>query len=268
MKFMIRRWSAARGAAIAAIAAVGRRRIARAASERVQAKQGEAMKRSIFRVPPLALAALALIACAHPPVAKAPVPALKDVVAADTASSAPYRPGTLAEHPELTPEEIGRRFLALIDSLKSFDELSGERVQKVMRLSLTRLSEKDEGFLTMTLPDSAWRYSFSYGIDPKYRRYTNAVLEFINENERINRGLLEDMEVVCGLDFNAYEAALTGMGFKNEHASYGELGQLLALQYVRNDVRVQIMPRREANAPDTKLNHACVESISIHPLDS
>ncbi|MFD0320406.1 hypothetical protein [Lysobacter gummosus] len=43
----------------------------------------------------------------------------------NTASPAPYRPSTLAEHPELTPEEIGRRFLALIDSLKSFDELSG-----------------------------------------------------------------------------------------------------------------------------------------------
>jgi hypothetical protein len=185
----------------------------------------------------------------------------------NTASPAPYQPSTLTEHPELTPEEIGRRFLKFIDSLKAFDELSGKRVDEVMRLPLTRLSEKDEGFLTMTLSDSAWRYSFGYGINPKYRLLTNAVLEFHNEKERANVQLVEDMGPVCGLDFNSYETALTNMGFKNEHASYGELGQLLALQYVRNDVRVQIIPRREANTPDTKLSHACVSSISIHPLD-
>jgi hypothetical protein len=259
---MIRRWSAARGAAIAA---VGRRRIARAASERVQAKQGEAMKRSIFRVPPLALAALALIACAHPPVAKAPVPALKDVVAADTASPAPYRPGTLAEHPELTPEEIGRRFLALIDSLKSFDELSGERVQTVMRLPLTRPSEKNEGFFSMLLPESNWQYVFSYTINEKHRSLRNAVFEFNNENEQTGDRALEDMEPVCGPDFNAYETALIGMGFKRDDpGDYDELGRLLALQYLRNNVRVQITPRREANTPDAKLNHACVKAISIH----
>ncbi|MBT2748077.1 MULTISPECIES: hypothetical protein [unclassified Lysobacter] len=223
------------------------------------------MKHSIFRVPSLALAGLTLVACAHPSVPKTAVPAPKEVAAVNIVSPAPYRPSTLAEHPELTPEEIGRRFLALIDSLKSFDELSGERVQKVMRLPLIRLSEKDEGFLTMTLPDSAWRYSFGYGVDPKYRRYTNAVLEFINENERINSSLLEDMEAVCGLDFNVYEAALTGMGFKRDDpGDYDELGRLLALQYLRNNVRVQIIPRREANAPDAKLNHACVSEISVH----
>ncbi|MFD1299551.1 hypothetical protein ACFQ4Q_23270 [Lysobacter gummosus] len=225
------------------------------------------MKHSIVRVPPLALAGLMLVACANPSVPKTPVPASKEVATVNTASPAPYRPSTLAEHPELTPEEIGRRFLALIDSLKSFDELSGGRVQEVMRLPLTRVSEKDEGFLTMTLPGSAWRYSFSYGVNPKYRLLTNAVYEFHNENEQTGDRALEDMGPVCRLDFNAYEAALKGMSFTNEHASYGELGQLLALQYVRNDMRVQIIPRREANTPDTKLNHACVSSISIHPLD-
>ncbi|MGO4262738.1 hypothetical protein AB4Y92_19340, partial [Lysobacter sp. TAB13] len=53
----------------------------------------------------------------------------------DTAGSP--RPHTLEEFPELTPEEVGRRFLKLIDGLKSFDELSVERLQEVMRLRLT-----------------------------------------------------------------------------------------------------------------------------------
>ena len=185
----------------------------------------------------------------------------------NTASPAPYQPSTLAEHPELTPEEVGRRFLKLIDSLKSFDELSTDRVRQVMRLPMVYASEEDGGFLAMTLPKFAWNYIFSYSVDPKYRRYTNAKFEFRHEKERVDVRLLEDMSPVCSMDFNAYEAALTNAGFKNEHASYGELGQLLTLQYVRNDVRVQIMPRREANAPDSKLNRACVESISIHPLD-
>ncbi|ALN94085.1 hypothetical protein [Lysobacter gummosus] len=224
------------------------------------------MKHSIVRVLSLALAGLMLVACAHPSVPKTPVPASKEVATVNTASPTPYRPSTLTEHPELTPEEIGRRFLALIDSLKSFDELSGERVQKVMRLPLTRPpSEKDEGFFSILLPESNWRYVFSYTINEKHRSLRNAVFEFNNENEQTGDRALEDMEPVCGLDFNAYEAALIGMGFKRDDpGDYDELGRLLALQYLRNNVRVQIIPRREANTPDAKLNHACARAISIH----
>lgn len=124
----------------------------------------------------------------------------------NTASPAPYQPSTLAEHPELTPDEIGRRFLKLIDSLKSFNELSTDRVRQVMRLPMVYASEEDGGFLAMTLPKFAWNYIFSYSVDPKYRRYTNAKFEFRHEKERVDVRLLEDISPVCGMDFNAYEA--------------------------------------------------------------
>jgi hypothetical protein len=186
----------------------------------------------------------------------------------NTGSPAPYRPSTLAEHPELTPEEIGRRLLRLIDSLKSFDELSDDRVRQMMRLPFVDATDEHGGFFAITLPTPNWLYGFIYSVNPKYRELTSAKLYFSSENERINSSLTEDMESVCGLDFNDYETALNGMGFKREHASYDELGRLGALQYVRGGVRVQIIPRREANTPDTKLNHACVRSISIHPLDT
>ncbi|MBT2745784.1 MULTISPECIES: hypothetical protein [unclassified Lysobacter] len=182
----------------------------------------------------------------------------------NTASPAPYQPSTLAEHPELTPEEIGRRFLKLADSLKSFDELSAERIDQVMQLPMVNTPETHGSFLTMSLPESGWQYSFSYSINPKYRELTNAKLEFHNEKERIDRGLLEDMGPVCRLDYKAYDATLNDMGFKNETPTYDEIGRIVSLHYSRNNVHVQIAERREANSPESKLNHACVEFISIN----
>ena len=52
-----------------------------------------------------------------------------------------FRPHTLAEYPELTPEEMGRLFLKLIDSLKSSNDLTLERLQAVMQLTMTSTPE-------------------------------------------------------------------------------------------------------------------------------
>lgn len=175
-----------------------------------------------------------------------------------------FRPYTLAEHPDFTPEEVGRRFLKLIDSLKSFDELSSEHIRRVMQLPMANPpSDTDDGFLTMTLPESGWQYSFSYSIDAKFPRYTNAKFEFTNKKD--DRA---DMGLVCGLDFNAYVAALKHMGFKEEHPTYDELGRLVDLFYSRGDVSIRILQERQADAPDEKLHHACVKIISVHRAGS
>jgi hypothetical protein len=218
-------------------------------------------KLSTVHAASVVFAGLALAACAHSP-AQAP----KNSVAASTQTSRAYRPSTLEEHPELTPEEVGHRFLKLIDSLKSLDDISDERIQKTMRLPMVSTPETFGSFLTMSLPESGWQYSFSYRIDPKYRDSTNAKLEFHNEKERIDRSLVEDMGPVCTFDFNAYEKSLHQIGFKSIDSTYDEIGRLIALHYMRDGIHVQIGERREANTPDGKLKHACVESISINGL--
>lgn len=205
-----------------------------------------------------------------------------------------YRPHTLDEFPELTPEEIGRRFLKLIDSLKSIDELSFERLQGAMQLRFTPTPATHGGFFTMHLPESGWYYGLSYydvpGLDNKHAAYqfTNRPASQENNDDRA------DMAPVCGMDFYAYVAELKKMGYveREDLAQYDspmppaiydpktgkEVGfeerrffRLPGYTFSRGNVGVIIRERREAllterretDPPDDKLNHICVESISV-----
>lgn len=175
----------------------------------------------------------------------------------NTSSSEAFRPHDLAEYPEITPEEMGRRFLDLAGSLESFDDLTEERVREVTRLPLQFSPGAGGPALNMHLPESGWYYGVWYYENPA-SDIKSASLEFSNkEDERA------DMEPVCGMDFDAYEAALERMGFAPQGPLVDEIGRLISLQYARNDVLVVIVERRESDEPDDKLHHACVESISI-----
>ncbi len=177
--------------------------------------------------------------------------------AATSVTADTYQPHTLDDYPELTPEEIGRRVLNLIDSLKSFDELSLGRITEVMNLAMTPLPSKNHYFFTMHVPESDWYYGITYHDDVQYPRYKNLEYRFTNKDDRA------DMGPVCGLEFSTYIAALKNMGFKEDAPTHDELGRLVALYYQRNNVSIQIVERREADTPNAKLHHACVESIHV-----
>ena len=70
------------------------------------------------------------------------------------------------------------------------------------------------------------------------------------------------MTPVC-LDFNDYVEALLRMGFKKTRDEYNDRGWLVQTSYGRNDVVVIIRERREADQPDAKRTHACLEFISF-----
>jgi hypothetical protein len=220
------------------------------------------------------LATLALSACAH-----VPTPDTKKTMPINASASA-YRPHTLNEHPDLTPEEIGRRMLKLIDSLTSFDELSLERVRELMRLPLYDIPETTSHGFGMHLPASGWRYVFAYYNNPKSPDLKNISYNFINKNEAA------DMAPVCTMDYDAYVTALKGMGFQEredmaQYETYPTLPprlnertglletpppkfrRLPVYFFTRKSVVVQITRWREADAPDEKLRHACVQSIAV-----
>ena len=219
------------------------------------------------------LATLALSACAH-----APAPDSKKTMPMNASAKA-YRPHTLDEHPDLTPEEMGRRMLKLIDSLTSFDELSLERVREVTRLPLYDIPEATSHGFGMHLPASDWYYVLSYYDDPQLPESKNVSYRFHNKIE------LVDMGPVCAVDYGAYVTALKTMGFREREdlARYDALHpyprrneqtgllepsppqfrRLLDYFFTRNDVVVQIIPRREGDVPDEKLRHACVERIDV-----
>ncbi len=220
------------------------------------------------------IATLALSACAHDP-----APDSKKTMPMNASAKA-YRPHTLDEHPDLTPEEMGRRMLKLIDSLTSFDELSLERVQEVMRLPLYDIPETTSHGFGMHLPASGWRYVFAYYNNPKSPDLKNISYNFINKNEAA------DMAPVCTMDYDAYVTALKGMGFQEredmaQYETYPTLPprlnertglletpppkfrRLPVYFFTRKSVVVQITRWREADAPDEKLRHACVQSIAV-----
>ncbi|HZF98347.1 MAG TPA: hypothetical protein VEY92_08920 [Pseudoxanthomonas sp.] len=248
------------------------------ATERISGKRAKRIVMGLIRRMTALLLGIATTACAHTSSGTLPPPSKQP---AATSTTGTFRPYTLAEYPELTPEEVGGRFLRLIDSLESLDELSSDRVREIMQLPMVDTPETHGGFLTMSLPESGWQYSFSYRIDPKYARYTNAKLEFHGKKD--NRA---GMAPVCGMDFNAYMGELRKIGFveREDLAQYEspmplsiydpvtgqELGfedrrsfRLPGYSFTRNDVGVLIIERPEANAPDTKLQRFCVQSISV-----
>ena len=220
------------------------------------------------------LATLALSACVQ-----VPPTALKET-APMTMSAGTYRPHTLDEYPDFTPEEMGRRMLRLIDSLTFFDELSLERIRHVTGLPLYDIPETTSYGFGLYLPASGWRYVFAYYNNPRSSDLKNISYDFINKNEDA------DMAPVCTMDYDTHVTALKGMGFQEredmaQYETYPRLPprrnertglletpppkfrRLPAYFFTRNDVVVQINPRREANVPDEKLHHACVEKIDV-----
>ena len=135
----------------------------------------------------------------------------------------------------------------------------------------------------MYLPDSEWCYNVVYYDDPQLHR-KNASYNFINDKNRQGA----DMAPVCSMDFNAYVAELKKMGFveREDMAQYdspmppmnadGTMAERRVFRLpgyffsrdnisglIRERREALISERRETDPPDDKLNHVCVESISV-----
>ena len=143
----------------------------------------------------LALAA-ALCACAQPPhstIKKAPA-------MTSTVTEQPYRVHTLAEFPQFTPQEMGRRMLALIDSIKSRKQFTLEYVRQVTGFPMERLAppSKDYAF-TIHFPESNWYYGPVYS-ESEYIKSKGVSLDFRNTDDEKGRPYVDywiDMTPVC-----------------------------------------------------------------------
>ena len=201
-----------------------------------------------------------------------------------------YRPPTLADHPDLTPEEMGRRFLKLIDSLKTIDDLSQPHLEEVMKIALRPSPEGTGGGLNIHLPESGWYYGVFYYDNPRMAVNKSAGYELFNRSPTQNQiDRSADMGPVCGMDFDAYTAELLRMGFvhREDMAKYdtpqppyypdpktgkpirGEVRsfRLPFWYFTRPGLLVEMQSRGEAAQPDAKRNHACVERISVRRYD-
>lgn len=197
-----------------------------------------------------AMLTLATAACAHSP----PAPASTTAQEAEAMDAPESRP---ADKLTYSPEEIGQRFLKLIGSLESREDLTLERVNEVMG---SRIVVEPDAILAGAGSDDlggGWRYVLMFV--PKSGSRLNGVdLSFVNDDRSA------DIGPVCALDFYATHDALVAMGFMHE-PNYGEIGQLIDWQYTKFkksdgtvDMTISIIPQNPEPYGNTRL---CVRSI-------
>lgn len=166
----------------------------------------------------------------------------------------PPIPSTEQAAPQLSAEEIGRRFLRLIESLESSEDLSLQRVKDVIELPIHKATHGDffgvEGDL-----NNGWTYIFNFY--PKTGSNKNyIVLRFVHGDERF-----PVMTPVCSLAFVDYHNALKDMGYV-DYPKYGEIGDLVEWMYRKGDVVIAIVPEVKYSESEKGLAPTCVRSIS------
>ncbi|MBB3825358.1 hypothetical protein [Xanthomonas arboricola] len=193
-----------------------------------------------------------LCACAH--TTAEPTTLLSKESAAMTTSE------TEMVNPTLDADEIGKRFLKLLEGLKSTKDLSVDRVREVTGISLKRVtapSENLESYIHGQALSNGWNYSLE--LTPESRSLKQGIsLSFINNNDE-----LSSLEGNC-IDFETYKSSLIQMGFVDSPV-YGEIGQLQSWRLAKfakdgsgKDIVLSIVPQNEMPGSSGRL---CVKSI-------
>lgn len=204
----------------------------------------------------VALNALALTACAHGADAQE-VPVTQQE-RPDAAASEAYTPTTPAEHPELTPEEVGNRVLRLLDGLESVDALAVEPVKAKTGLPLKYAPRGKAYAFTVEMPDSPWYYSVSLR---QSRTGNYVLLDYTYTGDVAPAG-----EPLCGLQFDAVERKLKGDGYLMRIDIDG-LGRPLAYTFHRARVVVQIVLGPSVPGTEPGSRRACVGQLMITSAD-
>ena len=156
-----------------------------------------------------------------------------------------------ADNPRLSAQEIGKRFLKLLEGLTSREDLSLERIEEVTGIALPYVEAGGRYAYSEAL-ENGWYYSLWYV--PKSVSLQNGIsLNFSKPTERFG-----DMSAVCALDFDYYRSALKTMGYE-ESPIPGEIGQIDEWRYYRGDITLSIIPQ---NVVAGEAGRLCVRSIS------
>ncbi|WP_408951113.1 hypothetical protein [Lysobacter sp. Hz 25] len=201
------------------------------------------------------ISCLALAACAQAP-SKTKAARLSSKSAAVTLSDT-FKPSLAGDYPQITSEEMGRRFLKLVDGLKTVDALTPEYVAAETGLPLKYAPAGKVYSFTLHEPKSGWYYGLDYYQSPA-AGWKTASVQFSNPTNPD-----ADMAPVCGLDFDGYTAALKGMGFAMT-PTYDMRGNVVEYRFYRGELDVSMGYREQARSTQVKQTHFCVESISVH----
>ena len=159
---------------------------------------------------------------------------------------------TAADNPKLSAEEVGKRFLKLIEGLESKSSLSLKLVQDAMGMKLSSVPGDPNHLVSEATVAPGWSYVVGYiEATPSIDKAT--FLEFRNAEARFS-----DMTAICSVDFDYYHNALKSMGFRDS-PMHGEIGQLESWRYYKGDITLSIT---QQNVVPGKAGRLCVKSIS------
>lgn len=155
-------------------------------------------------------------------------------------------------NPTLDAEQIGRRFLRLIEGLTSRADLSEQRIREATGIELK--PGESGPFYSQPL-QADWYYLLNYV--PESASLKRGVgLEFGNSKDRY-----ADPSPICSLSFENYHSALEAMGFRAE-ATRGEIGQVVDWRYHRGDISLSLIAWPQAASLDGTSQRHCVKSIA------
>ncbi|MCU0862270.1 MAG: hypothetical protein MUC36_00635 [Planctomycetes bacterium] len=184
----------------------------------------------MLRLPSLSLC-LMLVACAGP----APMPA-------EGSSS-----------PKLSSERALGGLLELLRDSRSFADITEARLESVLAVPFERAADgKDRiGFGEQVTAD--WVHGFELDRTGRHGPTLDYSLH------PVVAGAHPDLTAVCGVDLEAFGAAMKAMGFVAEPYR-AEHGRLIHVQFVRDGLVVTAMPRGES---DAKAGHLCLWMVRI-----
>lgn len=171
-------------------------------------------------------------------------------------------PPSGTDNPALSAEDVSRRFLKLIESVTSRDDLTRDHVQTMMGLTL---KDSPNGPFHSQPLGGGWLYVVSIGHETAPGTSISLSLEFIRKDDRF-----ADMLSICSPDFKAYHDALKAIGYRDVpqyDQINGEVGRLIGVSYVRDGLSIDILPE-VMRFPDGKVEPACVRRISLVTTNS
>ena len=171
------------------------------------------------------------------------------VACAGAAPAATEGPAT----PKLSSERALGGLLELLRDSRSFADFTEARLEAVLGVPFERATDGQDriGFGEHVTPD--WVHGFELDRSGMHGPMFDYSLH------PVVPGAHPDMTAVCGIDFDAFAAAMRAMGFVDS-LYRAEHGRLMHMRFERDGLVVTAMPRGES---DTKANHLCLWMVRI-----
>lgn len=188
---------------------------------------------------------LALSACAHAPRA---MPAKSAATMVDDADP--------ATEPALRPEDVGQRFLKLIERLHAREPLSLGAFAEAMGVPVAWMEPRHNGFSTSVAIDDRWSYALELWQESASGPWVAINLQFDHADDHEHA----DFSPVCGISLAAYREAFKASGY-SEALDRDASGGLLAVAYATDRMFIVLTPGMKVS--DEASSPSCVRRIEL-----